>query len=517
MKWLLLALLFALPASAIDGRYGQASARRGPFGGNPAYIECSSLPDPANTPVAVTNATDLHTVAMTNCTAGCILELAPGTYSNTNVVFGDTAIKASSITPTGEVLIRGADPSNPPVLVAAVDTKAAVVHVKNVTARIRLEDVILDGNRANQTSGVLTTVCTDDNENAGAGNGICDSDSPSASNGFANGFNTRSTINGITSSCLHRVTVRNTVNNGISIGYARKGSTVQDSTVYDIGCTATTCPSLSVPLNSSVNSQLVQSMGIQFYDSQSGAVIGSTVHDVSKIGIECFLRAYGCQFIGNTVYDAFNVGIAFTGGDGKAATNTIYSIGYDHIPNATTDNLGIGILYTVDIDNPPTGRTTMSGNWISGTWGSGIEIGIPAGTLPPKPVLATVSSNVITGACTGTTRADVAAYELGDSTTDIQEIIATDNTASNAAACPQVFKVRNLLHYTERRNVVSGSTGGNAVEYDNVDQLDSRYLVVSDDINIDTDTRGRLYDCALGSGSALTGTTTNVLRSGCGS
>lgn len=505
-----LALLLASTAAAKSGRYAELPprlARQEPT----LYTECSELPDPSVSTTALTTATsasDLHADIMAACGSGCIVTLAPGTYDG-NIVFGDSGLKAGSITPTGEVLIRGTDRDNPPVIRATLNLRAAVVHAKDVTARIRLEDVILDGRRSEQTASVLTTVCADTTP----ADGICDS---GASNGFASGFHTRSTLSGTTSSCLLRIEVRDTVNNGIVIAYG-SASTVQDSYVHDIGCTTTTCPSLSIPATSNVNSQIIQAMGVQFNDSISGAVVRSTIHDVTKIGIECFLRAYQCQFVGNTIYDAYNAGISFSGGDGRATDNTIFSIGFDHAPNLTTDNLGHGILFVADIDYPPLNRTYITANRISSVWSSGIQIGVPAGVMPPSPMLSTLSGNIISGACDGTTRADVAAYELGDSTAVIQDIRAYDNVATGVSRCPQVFEIRNLLHYTERRNSVTGSTGGNAVEYDDVEQLDSRYLTVSDDINIDADSTGRLHDCTLGSGAAVTGTTSGpVRRANCG-
>lgn len=502
-------LLAASVGSAKEGRYHVSPSPQVDQAEEP-WVRCSELPDPAVSTTALTTATsasDLHADIMAACGSGCIVTLAPGTYDG-NVVFGDSALKAGSITPTGEVVIRGTDPANPPVIRATVDLKAAVVHVKDPAARIRLEDVILDGRRSSQTSSVLTTVCADTTP----ADGTCDS---TASNGFASGFHIRSTVAGVTSSCLLRVEVKETVNNGIVIAYGR-ASTIEDSYVHDIGCTSATCPSLSVPNNLNVRSQKIQSMGIQFSDSTAGAVIDSTIHDVTKIGIECFLRAYGCQFARNMIYDTYNSAIAFTGGDGAAFENTVYSTGFDHAPNATTDNLGNAILVTADVDYPPTRRTVIRGNTITSSWGSGIQVGVPAGVTPPNPMLVTVSGNIISGACNGTTRADVASYELGDSTAVIQEVIAFDNMALGASACPQVFEIRNLRHYTERRNVVTGTTGGNAVEYDDVEQLDSFGLNVSDDINLDVDSLGKLSNCTL-NGASVTGSTSGpVIRSNCG-
>lgn len=500
----LLALLLAIPASAIEGRFPRAgpSALPADVVEDP-WVDCSTLPDPAFTPVAVTSSSDLHTVAMANCGSGCILELAPGTYTNTNVIFGDTALtttysKAASVSPSGEVVIRGADPSNPPVLRAQIGVNAAIIHAKDITPMIRLEDVILDGRRSEQTAAAVTA-CTDTTPN----NGICDS--PSQTSTFAGGFNTRNTGSGRTRSCLDRVQVRDTVTTGIQLSQAF-ASTVQNSTVTNAGCTPTLCPALSVPADAITNSLTKTAQGVQLLGGSESAVVNSTVSSVTKIGIECFTNARRCQFHNNTIEGSALAGIVFNEGDGTAKGNTIRNTGFLVQHNLASDNVGMGLQVTNGNTYAGSQFTVqIESNTIENTWGAGLQIGLAGTTYNDMRI--DLTSNIVRGACNGTTRADSAGIELGDSTYDIAQITASynSNTGDN---CVDGTRIRNLRTH---RNEFNGTTNG--LEVDDVDEFQGRSLDVTGNVDIDADTKGFIRGCTI---SGMVVGSDGVQRSTCG-
>lgn len=467
------------------------------------WIDCAELADPAFTPVAVTSSSDLHTVAMNNCGSGCILELAPGTYADTNVIFGDTALtttysKTASVTPSAEVLIRAADPSNPPLLRAKVGVNAAVIHAKDVTARIRVEDVILDGRRSEQTAAAVTA-CTDTTP----ADGVCDGSSQTST--FATGFNTRNTGSGTTRSCLLRVQVRNTVSTGIQLSQAYL-STVQDSTVSGAGCTPALCPALSVPLDATTNALLKTAQGVQLLGGSDSAVVDSRISDVTKIGLECFTNTRRCHLRRNTIERAGIAGIVFNEADGDAMANTIRETGQWFSHNSTGNNVGQGIQWTNGNTYAASRfETTISGNTVSNSFGSGIQVGLAGTTYNDARLI--VSNNTVSGSCNGSTRADSAGIELGDSTYDIAKITA-ENNSDTGGACIDGIRARNLRTHRSFRN---GTDSG--LEIDDVDDLKAISLDVTGNIDVDADTKGVIDTCTLG-GMAIGAD--SIRRRGCG-
>lgn len=483
------------------------------------WVTCSQLPDPAGaTTTALTTATsaaDLHTDIMAVCSAGCIVTLAAGTYDG-NVVFGDSALKAGSITPTGDVVIRGADRANPPVIRATPDLNAAVIHAKNVTARIRLEDLILDGRRDSQTSAAFSPVCTDLYNNPAAGgngvqtsgvpDGVCDGTNQSIA--FLNGFNTRSTsVAGQTSSCLLRVQVRETASTGIQLSQPF-ASTVEASTVTGAGCTTALCPALSIPADFVENAMLKTAMGVQMVDGIEAAVINSSISSVTKIGIECFTTMRRCHMYNNAIDEAFMGGIVFNEADGEAVRNRITRTGLWLTPNKTTDNIGMGIQFVGgDATATTPFNVSIVSNTITGAYNSGIQIGLSSPTLNSLARFR-VHQNVVSDTCDGSTRTDAASLEIGDSTAKTFPLVLATGNQSLSTACPDGFRIRNLERFTGWAN---STTAG--VEVDDVRAFDWNGGVITGSLDIDVDTRGRAMNCTL-TGSVVGAA--NVTRRDCG-
>lgn len=514
MQLILAVILAAILSIGAGNRYPLEGVRQSDIGVASTWTDCASLADPAFTPVQVTSASDLHTVAMNNCGSGCILELAAGTYTDTNVVFGDTSItttygKTASVTPAGEVVIRGADRNNPPLLRAKIGTNAAIIHARNVTARIRVEDVILDGRRSEQTGGAFTP-CAD----TAPANGICDGTSPARNDSNVHGFYTRhQTPGSTTSSCLLRVQVRNTPDTAIEI---QDGvlTTVQDSTITGAGCTAALCPAVTLAGESDVNAVTNTGMGIQFLTSGGGyGAVGNTISDVTKIGIECFTAARGCTLIGNTVSGAMNAGIGYTQADGWAIGNTIRNIGFNVSPNAATNNLGWGV-YAVLGDAESAGfNVRMIGNSVTNTWGSAYLFALSGPTTSNEATLY-AANNIAVGACNGTTRTDAASFEWGDSAQQMARVDSIGNVAS-ASGCARGMYVRKLRSFIQREDTIRVSNGAPAIDYESVLALDARDITVNDDIDIDGVSVGHIKNCTM-NGASITGLATNVKRYNCG-
>ena len=507
MRWaVVLALLWAVQASAIEGRF----PRSGPSG-PPAdvvedpWIRCSDLPDPAFSVTSLTQATsqnDLHADIMAACGSGCIVEIGPGTYTD-NIVFGDTAIKATSVTPTGEVLIRAADPSNPPVIRAELGVKASVIYAKNVTARIRLEDLILDGRRSEQTVASIDSadICTDTTPD----DGVCDGSPVAQTSTSLQGFDTRNTGSGVTSSCLLRVQVRETVGTGIQLTDAYV-STVEDSTVTGAGCTTTLCPLLDIPADATTNAILKTAQGVQLSGGSDSSVIESTASGVTKIGIECFAGARRCHVHDNTISSPGIAGIILNESDGTVKGNTISDVGLWFSPNLTTDNVGIGIQTTnSNTYASSTFSVAIEGNTIDNVFSSGIQAGL-AGTSY-NDMRIDVTRNVVRGACNGTTRGDSAGIELGDSTYDIAQITASYNSNTDDL-CIDGMRVRNVRTH---RNSFNGTSSG--LEVDDVDEFHGRNIDVTGNIDIDADTNGYIRGCEV---SGMVIGSDGVQRTSCG-
>lgn len=510
-----LALCLCLLTGA-TGRYGlngrNVSVSQTDYG----PVECGDLADPGYTPVNITSATDLHAAVTANCATGCEIVLAPGTYTDTSVTIGDSgvdsAIKVGSLTnATGVVWIHGSDPDNPPVLVNEAGILSAVVHARNMTGLLRVEDVIIDGNKANQTNGAITTVCTD----SAPADGTCDTGSQTSSR--SHGIYMHSTVgSGKTTMCVRRVEVRNTVATGIQIsnGYF---STVSDSWVHDIGCTPASCPGLSIPLTNENSAITYLAQGIQIGDAIGSSALRNTVERVTKIGIECFVGTVGsrgCNASNNRVDYANSAGIGFVGGVGVAIRNTITNTGkYIGFDTTTTKN-GHGMTIRPSLANSLLTRVRVEGNSVSDSWGGGILVHANSPSEVPAGYRVEVIGNTVTNACDGTTRTTAASFEMGDETDQLHRIDSRSNIV-NGTLCGRGFSVSNLDKYVESGNRVVGSTGGYAVEYDSVTIIDSKGIDVSDDIYIDAASDGAMRNCTFRSGSVIAGETGNVAFSDC--
>lgn len=509
MRWLVvLSLLLASVASAKSGnipRSGLDDSRVG--GSTEPFLRCSDLPDPSESTTTLTTATsssDLHEDIMAACSGGCIIEIGPGAYTE-NIVFGDTAIKADSVTPTGEVLIRASDPTNPPIIRAELGVKAAVIHSRasgtGIAPFIRVEDIILDGRRSEQTVASIdsSTICTDTTPD----DDICDGSGVTQTSSFLHAFDSRNTSSGKTRSCLLRVQARETVGNSLQLSQAF-ASTVEDSTVSGAGCTTTSCPALSIPADATTNAILKTAMGIMFVGGSDSAAIENTIDDVTKIGIECFTNARRCHVHGNTITDAGIAGIVLNEGDGTVVGNTISDVGLAFLPNAMSNNVGQGIQFT-NGDTYTGLVASITGNTVRNAFGPGIQVGL-AGTAY-NTARIDVSENSVSGTCNGGTRADSAGIELGDSTYDTAQIVAYDNSTANSD-CVDGMRVRNVRTHRNWRNGIA-----DGLEVDDVDEFDGISLSITGNLDIDSDTLGRIRTCS------LTGTvvgSTNVQRQDCG-
>jgi len=495
------------------GRHPLAPLRETTAVAGEPFVRCSQLPDPAGaTTTALTTATsasDLHDDIMAACTSkplGCIVTLAPGTYDG-NVVFGDSALKSGSITPTGEVIIRGLDRNNPPVIRGTVDFKGAVIHAKNITTRIRVEDVILDGRRSEQTIASMTAVCTDS-----PADGICDGAcTDNQSSTLQSGFSTRNTSTGQTQSCLLRVQVRETVDTGIQLQNATK-STVESSTVSGVGCTATSCPALSIPTDACMTSIMKTAQGVQINGgttplingSVDSAVVDSTISNATKIGIECFNGSRRCHIRGNTVSNTGFEGIVLNESDGDMMENVVSSIGLLNAHNTLMENSGRGVVWAGSSSYQGM-SVTISKNRISNTWGSGLQAGLIDHVDNSASV--TLDGNSVAGSCNGTTRTDAAGIDLGDSANDIYQVRTRGNTTTTSA-CPDGTRLRNLRDF---RGLGNSTTSG--IEIDAVDSLFLDGNVIRGNLDIDSSTVGVVRNCAL-SGSVVGAA--NIVRSNCG-
>lgn len=476
------------------------------------WTVCSTLPTPSVTPISVTNAQDLHEVVVANCATGCVLDLAGGIYTDTNVTIGplsDPVIKADSLTSvSGEIVIRAANPADKPLLISETGNPAAVFYLVNVTTMFRLENLILWGARYDQTDAVVTE-CIDTTP----ADGICDTPTTNQSQTWSMGFATKMTTAGDTRSCLLNVEVEATVGDGIFIRDA-VASTVENPIVRLSGCGAGTCPNLTTPKDQAVNSILTNGRGVNFVDSDLVAVIGGDIRWANKMGAQCY-GSTRCYIVDNTISDIGVSGITMLGSSGEVRDNTLSAIGNHVQPNTRADSFGHAIsfvddtAYTGDLD------VLIDGNAISSTTGDGIILGlrkVPAA----ESSIVTVSNNTITGTCTNTTKTPQAAMLLGDNSDKFEAVIATDNVIGTSS-CTSAILAQNLISYTASANTVVNSTSSDAMTYDTVEALSDDGLSVNKDINIDAASVGTLTNCTLnGTASVNDSSGGNVVRTGCG-
>lgn len=453
----------------------------------PGQVRCSSLPDPAATPVSVTTADDIQTEIAAACGAGpCILELAAGTYTDENVMLGTGGASIG-----GEVVIRAANPASKPLIRATVGTARGVFQIRNVTHRIRFEDLVLDGRRADQTDASMAAICTDTTP----ADGVCDSGDPQNSAGVF-GIDSRSTTAGTGTTCALRVDVIETVGDAFFLR-DQINSSVEDSTVDGAGCDTTTCPNLTVPADSALNSILTNGRGVNFVDSFEVMVVDATVNDVTKQGIQCY-NSTDCYGIASTVTVAGSTGLTMLASSGSMTGNTVNGVGSNWAQNSTTVSNGEGILFTdgglaTDFD------ASARDNAISNTWGNGIRSDLQAGT-PPEPVIK-VARNTATTVCTGSTLTTNAGMSFGDSVDSYERIDTESNTVSGSS-CASGFRVRNVLDYSGSGNVVSGSLAGDGFTY-TASAIEESGLTTDRDVEIGATNTGILAGCTLNGGAVV--------------
>lgn len=502
MIWVL-AIILTMPLCASAGSLSGGKISGGSEGVDiwDRLIRCSTLPDPSE-PEFTLGAEDLHDFITANCASGCIVNVPPGTYDDVRVTIGDATaaefLRAGSLSnATGTILIRGTDPANPPVLRAVVGGITGVFWFQNLSALVRLEDVILDGRRSEQTVGAVYDVCDDVAENGGLGDGQCDPGGQSFSH--ATGFSTRMTNLSDSRSCLLRVQVRETLTDAIFLRQARD-STVEASRVLGAGCTTDLCPALVIPADPVSDELTFVGRGVNF-DSARGNVVavGNRTKSVSKIGLQC-ISSVDCHIVGNVAIDSHTAGItAGNGSSGSIRGNTILDTGLWEGTDPVF-NVGQGIQWT-DSDGISNGLTVIDGNFISNSLGPSIMIAVGIGAGDNDAELI-VSRNVSSGACNGGTRSSMAAIELGDGSDSIASIWSIGNSVGDHD-CDSAFRVQRATEYRARRNVVSGASTAPAVIYDDVPAIDETGLVVDEDIQIDAGSAGSISDCTLNEGAIV--------------
>lgn len=512
---------FPMSASILGVRGGRASETVTiPTTGNP-WIACDGLPDPGYTPVSVTAADDLHQVVIDECATGCELVLAAGTYADTNVTLGPTSgggadaiVKAGSLdAATGEIIIRAADPDNPPVLEAEPGNPAAIFYIVDIAARFRFKDLILDGKKSKQTNAIFvdrdgnSTICADTTPE----NGVCDSGTLTVTE--AGGINIRSRIGADMRLCADNVTVRNTVFDAFFMRNTL-ASTVQNSTVRDAGCTSETCPLIDVPDNAENTNLLVSGRGINFVASEFSGISNNDVSGVTKMGLQCF-GSDACYIADNVVTDGANGGITMLGSSGYVWRNSIDRVGTLYGQNSSVTNTGNGIDFVDDTLYSGDLLVEIIGNAVRNTFGASIAIGLRKVPAAESSTLI-VNDNTSSGSCLVSTLSSNAAILIGDGTDRLESVSASGNTVTDSD-CPVGLRVRNVIAYEADTNSISGFSGGTAVAYDDVEALDETDITVDGSISIDADSVGTLADCTLNDGATIIGALEGgVTRTNCG-
>jgi hypothetical protein len=459
---------------------------------------------------------DLHAVFTANCGAGCILELDPGTYTDVRVTLGPAGevsagrVLSGSLTGiTGEVLIRAADPQNKPILRHVVGAKTGAFYFVNAYERIRLENLRFEGRRSEQTVGAIDDPCAD----TAPADGICDLADPQ-SNHNQNAFWLSSQTATNTEACLLNLEISGTVSDAIFIRDA-VNTTVENVSVSDIGCSAATCPALSLPSDYSTNSIKTVARGVNLVGGDGNVgVVQSDFTRATKFGVQC-IDSLACHILGNTVDDVMLQGVSHIGSSGSVRDNVIRGIGFILEPNLLTDYTGHGIAWTTDATYGAGRDVLIDGNFIDGTFDSGIATLMPS--FPGgSDVELTISNNVIRNACAEGTRANSAALEMGDNGDTIARIRAELNVVGDHG-CDAAIRSQRVLDFEADRQTVSGSSTAPAVVYDDVTGLDEDGLVVDEDIQIDAGSAGTLTNCTLNSGAVVSDSSGGaVARTSCG-
>lgn len=493
-----------------------ASARSSGFNPFASLIDCSTIEDPAVTPIEVTTADDLHDVVDTACSAdgcasGAIFELAPGTYDDVRVTIGPasevTAGRVKSGSPTGfngHVVFRAADPANPPVLRAALDEPTGVFYLIDAHGRTRFENLILDGRSSEQSEAIYTDpavngVCEDDDENGGAGDGICDAASADTG-GYANGIYMTRISGAVPQVCVYRVQVRNTVGNGIHIRDATN-TTIQESTATNIGCTVSNCPNLDVPVVYSANNvKLVARAFNLLVGNGNIGMVGNRASYTTKFCTQCIDGAAGeCQTFNNVCSYAQNTGVEYLRASGQAVGNKITNIGEWVEHDTATDYIGHGISWSV---NAAAGRKDFLAdrNVLSDIWGSGITTQMQASAGANASQIR-VANTTVTRACKTNSRADASSFELGDNADTTASLQAFNNT-SIESDCNQAFLIQRWLAHRGDGNTVQDTVSGNAVSYEATVMVEDG-LDVDADVVIDASSTGTVSNCTLRGSAAV--------------
>lgn len=490
---LVFAALFALPAAA--GGMWQSGVR-------PGQVRCSDRPYPAATPVAASPGDNLQTRIGEACAAGPgIVELAPGTYSDANVILG-TGGQAIG----GECVVRAANPASKPVLRAGVGVPRAVFQVRNVPHAFRPEDLVLDGRRADQTAASMVAVCDD----LDPADGVCDPLGAGNGQNTAGSFgiDSRTTLGGTATTCALRVDVIDTVGDGFFLRN-QLDSAVEDFTATGNGCDSTSCPNLSVPADSVLSSILVNGRGVNWVESDRVLAVDGVVDDVTKQGIQCF-RSTNCFAFDSAVSGAGSTGLTMLGSSGVMMGNAVSGVGLAWAQNSPTVNNGQGALvsdggFGVDFE------AALRGNSIANTWGDGIQVALAPGT-PPAPIAA-IERNAISAPCQGSSAPDNGGLVLGDSVDPYERILDVENEVSSSS-CSAGKRVRNVPAYEARGTVISGSTAGDGVAYQ-ASVISETDLTTDRDVEIDAASSGTLSGCALNGGAVVNDASSGaVARSG---
>lgn len=470
----------------------------------PGQVRCSDIADPAVTPVSVTTADDLQVKIGEACGSGPgIVELAAGTYTDRNIQLGSGGQAIG-----GRCIIRAANPAAKPLIRAEIGVGRAIFQAVSVAHHLVFESLALDGRRSEQTSSAVNDPCEDNDENAGAGDGICDA-ADVQNDTDAHGIYSRDTTGTTPGSiCVYDVDIINTVGDAITVR-DQFDSAVESSTATGIGCDPTNCPLLGVPENYQTQTMTTVSRGVNWVQSERVMAVDNTFSDVTKQGVQCF-DSYECYVLANDASDIGLAGITMLGSDGVVMGNDVSEVGFGWAPNTTTDNTGIGISvidgiagYNFDVE--------IKGNVVTHTWRDGIQLGLS--TTNTATPAGSVVGNTVTTPCDGSTATTDAGITMGDNTDSYASLEQRGNTIVGSA-CASALRVSKPTAYTGSTTTISGTLSGKGIIYDDAPMTEST-IVTDEDIEIDAGSSGTLTGCTLNSGAVVTDASAGaVVRSG---
>lgn len=500
MRALIVAFLLLAPSTVkADGAFAL-----------PGYVQlCSQLADPGHLPVTVSTTDDLQTVFDTNCGSGCTLELEGGNHDDVNLDVGTGDFSGpndagTAIVPTGEVLIRAADPANRPVLRASIDEPGPIIEVLNAAENdyFRLENIDLDGRRADQTNLVfdldgdgnaneLGEICEDTD-----GDDVCDSGESST---LARGINVKSTTGTHPLVCLRNVHGHETVGNVVAIRDAAE-SAVEGGVFHDGGCAPDTCPNLNVPARANMSSTLTSSRGVNLSGNVDGvAVLYAEAYNLTKMGFQCFRTTGPCAILDSYAHDVLNSGFQFV--DSKETLirgNRSENIGFLYAMPSTTTFSGFGIGGSTNGAH----AARVEGNVVENTWGAGIQVG---GTSASSGAFTYVR-NTVTKACQGTTRTDRSDVIYGDAaaTDTIPEITSIRNTLDGGSDCLRGMLARNVTtQFRSYGDLIKGTRQDEAARMEGSVDMDIREITLDDDLVLESGSTGSIDGCTFNADGTL--------------